>query len=433
MELLNNSTNVAGGDRSPAIALEGSALRLYSHVKSPLRATDRHIRVSRDDRGKPPITGVPSALFVSSYPPQQCGIATFTEDLLQAVISSAGNENSGVMAVGEGIADMEFPPEVVYRIRKNDRGSYLAAAHRLNSSLFDVVCVQHEFGLFGGAEGSHLLDLLHAVRKPVVTTLHTVLANPTEQYRVRTIEVADASDIVVVLTPRAIELLHEVYGVPMDKIRYIPHGIPDLPYVDPARNKGQFGLEGRTVLMTFGLIGPSKGIDQMIDALPEIVKRHPDVLYMVVGATHPGVLEREGESYRRSLEAKVEALGIGDNVTFLNRYLTDDEVCEYLTVCDIYVTPYQNRDQISSGTLSYAAGMGRAVVSTSYWYALDLLGDGRGRLVDFNAPHELAEAIDTLIEYPVERRLLGLRAYDHCRRMTWDNVASDYTELFREI
>jgi len=428
MELSNHSMPV--GTNYPPHIVSPGVVPFRPSLRSHVDETGRRIDVVPGETAKSPALGTSSTIFVSSYPPQQCGIATFTEDLLQSVVSSAGPARTGVVAVGEGIADLEFPPEVVHRIRKNDRASYLAAAHYLNTSPYDVVCVQHEFGLFGGAEGSYLLDLLYTLRKPVVTTLHTVLANPTENYRARTIEVVNASDSVIVLTPKAIELLSDVYGISSEKVRYIPHGIPDMPYVDPERHKARFGLEGRIVLMTFGLIGPSKGIDQMIDVMPTIAARHPEVLYMVVGATHPGVLECQGESYRRSLEAKVEALGIGDNVRFLNRYLDDDEVCDYLKACDIYVTPYQSRDQISSGTLSYAAGMGRAVVSTGYWYAMDLLGDGRGRLVDFGSPEALAAAVERLVENPDERRALGRRAYDHCRRMVWSNVASDYLELF---
>jgi glycosyltransferase involved in cell wall biosynthesis len=375
----------------------------------------------------------PRVAFVSSYPPQLCGIATFTQDLATNLMEQGGPDSVSVISVSEAPHAYSYPDEVLLRIPKREAHAYRMAADFINAADVDVVCLQHEFGLFGGDEGGHILELMRSVGKPVVTALHTVLAEPDDRYRRRTIELIEASSAVVGLTPRAISLLCKVYNAPIEKIHLIPHGIPDFPFVDPELHKRRFGLAGRTVILTFGLIGPSKGIEDMIEAMPAIVAGHPDVVYMIVGATHPGVKAHQGEEYRMRLQARVAELGLEENVIFHDKYLEKDELYEYLQACDIYVTPYPNRDQISSGTLAYAAGMGRAVVSTKYWYACDLLGDDRGRLVDFRSPDELAEAINGLIENEDERIALGRRAHEFCRRMTWSNVAADYRSLFEDL
>lgn len=371
--------------------------------------------------------------LISSYTPQQCGIATFSQDLTTNIAYQLGHRSVDVIAVSETPQAFAYPEEVAIRLPKWDRNAFLAAADFINASDVEAVCVQHEFGLFGGDEGGHILDLMRAVKKPVVTALHTVLAEPAEHYRRRTIELIEASKAVVGLTPRAVSLLCKVYKAPIEKIHLIPHGIPDLPFVNPERHKRRFGVEGRMVIMTFGLIGPSKGIEDMIEAMPAIVEANPSALYMIVGATHPGVKAQHGEAYRTSLQRRVAELGLEEHVVFYDKYLEKEELYEYLQACDIYVTPYPNKDQISSGTLAYAAGMGRAVVSTPYWYACDLLGEGRGRLVDFRSPSALATAINDLMGDDQERVAMGRRAHDYCRRMTWGNVASDYMKLFEDV
>jgi glycosyltransferase involved in cell wall biosynthesis len=380
-----------------------------------------------------PIRKAPRTLILSSYPPQQCGIATFTRDLASAMVQSAGRSSVGIGAVAADPSAFNYPQEVRLTIGRNDRSSFRAAAEYLNDSQYDVICVQHEFGLFGGDEGGYLLDLLHHLRKPVLTTLHTVHADPPEHYRRRLLDVVAASDAVVVLTPTAIRLLEDVYGASSARIEYIAHGIPDIPFVEPNDYKPRLSADGRIVLMTFGLLGPSKGIEDMIDALPDIVARHPDVVYMIVGATHPGVLAHAGESYRESLMRKIEEKGMADNVVFHNRYLNNEELYDYLRACDIYVTPYPNREQISSGTIAYAAGMGKAVVSTDFIYAEDLLANGRGLLVERRSPQALADAVNFMIENDAERNDMRWRAYQHGRKMIWRRIAGEYQRLASEL
>jgi len=372
-------------------------------------------------------------LFLSTYTPQKCGIATFTRDLGESIALHLPESSIGIAAMSDDPAAYSYPPEVVVKLRKDDRPGYKAVAEFINCSEYDTICVQHEFGIFGGDEGSYLLDMLRAARKPVVTTLHTVLAEPAPHYHARLRQVVEASDAVVVLTPQAMRILGDVYGVASEKVRVIPHGIPDVPFVASEPYKKRFGAEGRTIIMTFGLIGPSKGIGDMIEALPAIVRRHPDVLYMIVGATHPGVIAHQGEAYREGLQRRVAELGLERNVRFENRYLSNDDLHEYLKACDIYVTPYPNREQISSGTLAYATGMGKAVVSTRYYYAEDLLADGRGRLVDFRSPAEFATAINDLIENNEEREAMRRRAYAFGRKMIWSSVGKEYLRLFEDI
>jgi glycosyltransferase involved in cell wall biosynthesis len=372
-------------------------------------------------------------LFVSTYTPQKCGIATFTRDLAESVSAHLTESSVGIAAISEDPRGYDYPPEVVVKLKKQHRPSYSAVAEFLNFSEYDTVCVQHEFGIFGGNEGSYLLDLLRSVRKPVVTTLHTVLAQPADHYRERLCQVVEASDAVVVLTPRAMRILGDVYKVPVEKVRVIPHGIPDVPFVETPPYKRRFGAEGRTILMTFGLIGPSKGIEDMIEAMPAIVARNPDVLYIIVGATHPGVIMNEGEAYRERLERRVAELGLEGNIRFENRYLTNDDLNSYLKACDIYVTPYPTREQISSGTLAYATGMGKAVVSTPYYYAEDLLADGRGRFAEFRSPESLAATINDLIADNRGRHEMRRRAYEFGRRMVWRSVGQEYLRLFEEV
>jgi glycosyltransferase involved in cell wall biosynthesis len=373
------------------------------------------------------------SLFIATYPPQQCGIATFTHDLYKATAKHLDLESAGIIAVSENPCAYDYPSEVVLKFDRNSEKSYRAVAEYINFSNYDTVCIQHEFGIFGGDEGGYLLELLRALRKPVITTLHTVLAEPADNYLRRLQQVVDLSDAVVALTPKATEILRDVYGTSPRKVRVIQHGIPDLEFTDSAPYKEKLGARGRMVIMTFGLIGPSKGIEDMIDALPSIVERHPEVLYMIVGATHPGVIASQGEGYRHSLERKVADLGLQKNVLFVNRYLGDEELYEHLKACDIYVTPYPHKEQISSGTLAYATGLGKAVVSTSYWYAQDLLSGKRGMLVEPHSPGSLSRAINHLIEHDDERNAMRRRAFEFGRKMTWSNVAKEYLTLFEEV
>lgn len=370
---------------------------------------------------------------ISSYVPQQCGIATFAEDLREALIECTPSIQVDVVAVSKDPHLVRYPDEVVCSITRDDWRSYLAAADFINLEEYDIVCLQHEFGLFGGPEGAYVVDMLRHVKVPVVTTLHTLLANPSTEYDTRTKELIGCSDTVVTLSKRGLTLLSHVYHAPMARAQWIPHGIPQIDYCDPAEGKERFGWNERNVLLTFGLIGPSKGIDLMLEALPAIVSEHPDALYVIAGATHPGVIAEHGESYRDDLKRTIVEKGLENHVEWIDRYMEDEELIELLKACDVYITPYKNRDQISSGTLAYAFGAGRPVVSTGYWNAVDLLSNGRGHLVEFNDPDAIAHAVGALVGDDEGRRAMSEKAYRFSRSMTWSSVAGEYCELFTNL
>ncbi len=336
--------------------------------------------------------------FLGDYPPRLCGIATFTHDLCEAVAAEAPDARCLVGAVNDRTDAYEYPERVRFELDEQDLDSYRRAADFLNFDDVEVLCVQHEFGIYGGASGAHLLALLKEVRMPVVTTLHTILREPNASQRRVFEELAARSDRLVVMAQKGADILRETYGLPNAKVDIIPHGIPDIPFVDSSRFKAQFGVEGRLVLLTFGLLGPGKGIEYAIEALPEIVERHPNVIYIVLGATHPHLIEREGESYRLSLERLAEARGVKDNVIFFNRYVSLEDLKEFIGATDIYITPYLNEAQITSGTLAYVFGAGKAVVSTPYWHARELLAEGRGALVPFRDSRAIAEAVCAFLD-----------------------------------
>ncbi|MCX8022760.1 MAG: glycosyltransferase family 4 protein [Syntrophorhabdaceae bacterium] len=370
--------------------------------------------------------------FISTYPPRNCGIATFTSDLARATDNEIGEQNCRIVAMNNRPDGYDYPEEVCFEISQNQIHDYRLAAEYINFSNAAVVSLQHEFGIFGGEKGVYITHLLANLKKPVVTTLHTVLKEPEEGYKKVLQEIAKLSQKLVVMSHQAEGILTEVYGIPGDKIRFIHHGVPDVPFVDPNFYKDRFNVEGKFVLLTFGLINPNKGIETVIEALPEVVKRHPDVAYIVLGATHPEVKRVYGESYRLSLQRKVSALGLEDHVFFHNRFVTLEELCEFIGASDIYITPYLSKEQITSGTLAYAIGMGKAVISTPYWYAEEMLSEGRGRLVGFNDPKGIRDAILELIENEKERHQMRKKAYELGRKMTWKSVAREYLEVFRE-
>jgi glycosyltransferase involved in cell wall biosynthesis len=374
---------------------------------------------------------IPHILFLSTYPPRECGLATFTHDLRSAICHHSGESQAGVIAMAKD-ENAEYPPEVIFEIRHDVADDYAMAADYANHSTADVVSLQHEFGIFG-AEGRHILEFLKNLRKPVVTTLHTVLKEPSKNYRDCLIEVAGYSDHLVVLNSLAIPILKSVYGVPEEKIHLIHHGVPDVPFLDPNYYKDRFGVEGRTVFLTFGLLGRNKGIEVALEALAQVAKRHSEVVYIVLGATHPEVKRREGEQYRAFLQQRVRELGLQPNVIFHNHYVDLGELLEYIGACDIYLTPYHSKEQIVSGTLAYAVGMGKAVVSTPYLYAEELLAEGRGRLVDFGDSEGLARALIELIEQEAIRHCMRKRAYQYGRQMIWPEVGKKYLELFSSV
>jgi len=368
--------------------------------------------------------------FVGTHLPRQCGIATFTSDLCEAVAAEAPETKCFAVAVTDIREGYRYPERVRFEIAQNEVPGYRRAADFLNTGSVDVVCVQHEYGIFGGPAGSHILTLLQDLRAPVVTTLHTVPREPLPGQRKVMEELARISDRLVVMTDRAVRFLREIYGVDEDRVDFIHHGIPDVPFVDPNLHKDMFGVAGRPVVLSFGLLSPGKGIEDMLDALPAVRKAIPEVVYVVLGATHPNIRRESGEDYRLSLQRRTRKLGIHDNVIFLNRFVELSELCKFMAAADIYVTPYLNRAQIVSGTLAYAVGAGKAVVSTPYWYAEEILADGRGRLVPFRDPDALAAEITDLLTHESERQALRRRAYDFGRQMIWREVARRYLESF---
>jgi len=376
--------------------------------------------------------GTTRVALLGSYTPRRCGLATFGADLAHA-ISKAGAAEVDVVAMNDRVDEYAYPDEVKFEISQNVLDAYGKAADFLNMNLVDVVSVQHEFGIYGGADGTHLLKLLRQLRMPIVTTLHTVLEKPSARQRDVIQEIADISDRLVVMTETGRRFLEQVYGVDPARVAVIPHGIPDLPFVDPSFYKDQFGVEGKKVVLTFGLLGPSKGIETMIRALPAVTAAHPDVVYVVVGATHPHVRQLHGESYRRHLQKLAAELDVDRYLIFHERYVDLTELCEWLGAADVYVTPYPNKDQIVSGTLAYAMGAGKAVVSTPYWHAAEMLADGRGVLVGFGDVDETARAIIRLLDDERERDAIRKRAYAYTRSHTWANVGARYLELFAEV
>jgi len=379
-----------------------------------------------------PITQIKKVAFLGDYLPRKCGIATFTSDLRAAVAAEYPDVESFVTPVNDLPQGYEYPDEVRFEFAEGDLDSYRRTADYLNFSNADVVCLQHEYGIYGGPAGSFILALLRHLRIPVVTTLHTVLEQPDTQQRRVLQELGSLSSRLVVMSERGRKMLKEVYGIPDEKIDLIPHGIPDLPFVDSNFYKDQFGVEGKQVLLTFGLLSPNKGIENVLRALPEVVKKFPDLIYIILGATHPNLVREHGEAYRLSLERLAQDLGIKRHVSFYNRFVEFEELKAFLGVADIYVTPYLNVAQSTSGTLAYAFGSGKAVISTPYWHAHELLDDGRGVLVPFNDTKAMAAAILDLLGDETKRHAMRKRAYLAGRDMTWSKTAQHYMESFEK-
>jgi glycosyltransferase involved in cell wall biosynthesis len=369
--------------------------------------------------------------FLGGFLPRLCGIATFTHDLCEAVAGAAPGSQCYAGAVNDRLDAYDYPPRVRFELDEKDLDSYRRAADFLNFDNADVLCVQHEFGIFGGPAGSHLLALLKEVRMPVVTTLHTVLREPNAAQRKVMEELVRRSDRLVVMARKGAEILRDTYGLSDAKVDLIPHGIPDIPFIDSSFYKAQLGVEGRMVLFTFGLLGPGKGIETVIEALPDIVKRHPNVVYLVLGATHPHLVARDGESYRLGLERLAETRGVKEHVIFYNRFVSLDDLKEFIGATDIYLTPYLNEAQITSGTLAYVFGAGKAVVSTPYWHAQELLADGRGILVPFRDPRAIAEGVCAYLDDPVRLQQTREKAYQVGRSMIWPAVAQRYLKSFQ--
>ena len=368
--------------------------------------------------------------FIGNYLPRQCGIATFTTDLCESIASEFTKLTCFALAVNDVEAGYNYPPRVRFELTQNDIVSYRRTADFLNINNIDLVSLQHEYGIFGGIAGSHILTLLRELRMPLVTTLHTVLRKPDPNQHKVMLELIHLSDRLVVMSQKAAEFLHDVYKTPQEKIEIIPHGIPDIPFVDSNFYKDQFGVEGKIVLLTFGLLSPNKGIENVIKALPAVLKRYPNTVYVVVGVTHPHTLKHEGESYRLSLELLAEECGVKKGIIFHNRFVSLEELVKFICTTDIYITPYINPEQIVSGTLAYVVGAGKPVVSTPYWYAQELLDDNRGVLVPFNDPEAIAAQVLYLLENSVKRHAMRKQCYLLGREMIWPVVATRYLKCF---
>jgi glycosyltransferase involved in cell wall biosynthesis len=369
--------------------------------------------------------------FVGNYLPRECGIATFTTDLCTALATEFGEGRLFAIPVNDPDSSYDYPKQVRLEIKQEDLSSYVRAADFLNFNGNDLVCLQFEYGIYGGSAGSHLLSLLRRLKMPLVTTLHTVLREPDADQRIVLEEITRLSDRLVVMSELAAQLLRDVYAVPSGKIDVIPHGVPDLPFMDPNYYKDKFGTEGKSVLLTFGLLSPNKGIENVIRALPAILVRHPNVVYIVSGVTHPHIRRREGERYREELQALAEQLGVADHLILNNRFVSAEELVEFVGAADIYITPYRQEAQVVSGTLAIALGAGKAIVSTPYWHAKELLAEKRGIIVPFQSPDAIAEAVLALLENDAERHAMRKRAYLYSRGTTWPKTARAYMASFQ--
>lgn len=367
---------------------------------------------------------------IGNYLPRRCGIATFTTDLTEALALAHPEATFRVIAMDDTMEGYDYPPRVARTIPQNDHAAYGRTAAWLHDEGVDLVLVQHEYGIFGGSAGEYLLSLLRRLRMPIVTTCHTVLRQPNvEQRRVLT-EIARLSARIVVMSRLGVELLQSVYGIPAEKIMLIHHGIPDVPFGDTAAAKAALDLAGRRVLLTFGLLSASKGIETIIRALPSVVATHPNAHYLVVGATHPHVKAHEGERYRESLQALAQDLGVAEHVSLVDRFVKMDDLIGFIRAADVYLTPYPGKEQITSGALAYTVGAGKAVISTPYSYATELLAAGRGILVPFGDEEGFARELLVLLGDDVARETLERRAYHFGRQMTWPAVARRYQSCF---
>ena len=393
---------------------------------------------ARDEVAAPPRwhakPSLPSRIAViGNYLPRHCGIATFTTDLCEAIAAEYGTARLLALPVSDTEEGYDYPARVRWSLAQDDVASYQEAAEFLNFHNIDMVCLQHEYGIFGGPAGSHILHLLRGLKMPVVTTLHTVLREPDADQLVVMEEIAELSDRLIVMSQLSSQFLQEIFKVPASKIDMVPHGVPDLPFLDPNFYKDRFGVEGKAVLLTFGLLSPNKGIESVIKAMPEILSKHENAVYLVAGATHPHILRREGDKYRASLQALAREVGVASQVIFHDRFATPEEMAEFIGAADIYVTPYRHEAQVVSGTLAYALGAGKAIISTPYWHAIELLDEGRGALVPFQDPGAIAQKTIELLSTPALRHAMRKRAYLFARDMIWKKSAQGYMASFSRV
>src|SRR5437764_4226383 len=376
---------------------------------------------------------LPSRIAViGNHLPRQCGIATFTTDLCAAISAEYGTARLLALPVDDTEQGYDYPARVRWSLAQDSLKSYEEAAEFLNFNNIDMVCLQHEYGIFGGPAGSHILHLLRGLKMPVVTTLHTVLREPDPNQLMVMEEIAELSDRLIVMSQLSSQFLQEIFKVPGSKIDMVPHGVPDLPFLDPNFYKDRFGVEGKAVLLTFGLLSPNKGIENVIKALPQILSKHKNVVYIVAGATHPHILRREGDGYRAYLQELAKEIGVESQVLFHNQFVSPTEMAGFIGAADIYITPYRHEAQVVSGTLAYALGAGKAIISTPYWHAIELLDDRRGALVPFQDSDAIARKAVELLDTPAIRHAMRKRAYIYARDMVWKSVAQGYMASFEQ-
>jgi glycosyltransferase involved in cell wall biosynthesis len=412
------------------------ALHDLTEIESPYAHADVDL-LAVEERSAPPTHPRPilpsRVAIIGNYLPRKCGIATFTTDLCDAIHAEYGTTELLALPVNDTEEGYSYPSRIRFELSQDDLASYRQAADFLNFSNIDLVCLQHEYGIFGGSAGAHILELMRRLKIPIVTTLHTVLREPNPDQRAVMEEIATLSDRLIVMSRQSAEILEEVFRVPVSKIDLIPHGIPDLPFTDPNFYKDGFGTEGKDVLLTFGLLSPNKGIENVIQALPTILPRHSNVVYMISGVTHPHVLRQEGEKYRLYLQKLSRDLGVEASVIFRNRFVSPQELVELIGAADIYITPYKHKGQVVSGTLAYALSAGKAIISTPYLHAIELLDEERGTLVPFDNPRAIAEKTIELLDNGTARHAMRKRAYLYARDMVWDRVAQQYMGSFERV
>lgn len=367
-------------------------------------------------------------LFLSTYPPRACGIATFTQDLISE-LQKTGRVNAAVAAISD--SDYSYPPIVRFTIEQQNEDAYAEAAEKINNSGFDLLMVEHEYGIFGGKWGKYLLNLTKHLKIPYFMTLHTVLPNPSDQQREIMSRLASGSRKIITMAGNTVDILNEVYQIDREKIEVVHHGVPEYPAAERDTLKKELGLTGRFIVSTFGLISPGKGLEYGIEAIARVAKKHPEILYLILGQTHPVVKRTDGEKYREKLERTVKNFGLEEKVRFVNRYLKIEEIIRYLQLSDVYMTPYLGKDQAVSGTLAYAAGYGRVIISTPYLYAQEMLSGGRGLLADFRNPAALAEQIEKVMLHPKQQEKMERRTRELGKTMYWSQVALNYLRIFQ--
>lgn len=374
--------------------------------------------------------------FIGTYPPRQCGIGTFTNDLFNSMLFNKDNKENGhegfVIALNDNNIEYEYPPQVKLTIRQDHQADYIKAAKFINLSGADLCVLEHEFGIFGGQSGVYILPLLHRLEVPLIVTLHTILKTPSYNEKAILQGICKMANKIVVMSHKAVKFLVSIYNVPKEKIVLIEHGVPDIQY-SPENSKKEFKLERKKILLTFGFLGRNKGIETVIKALPKVVEKHPDVIYIVLGKTHPNILRLSGEEYRIFLLRLVKTLQLEKHVTFLNEFIGIQDLFKYLYASDIYITPYLNEAQITSGTLSFAVGVGCAAISTPFWHATELLAEGRGKLFNFNDSDGLSSTINQLLDNPEDLKELKRKAYDYGRKITWPKTGERYVKLASTI